>query len=67
MLNFEVCGMTRGHSEEAVTRAVKSVDPAAKVTVERAVGRVSVECATDAQAVKQAIKHEGYTVQATQA
>ena len=66
MLNFQVSGMTCGHCEAAVTRAVKSVDPAAKVTVERAVGRVSVESATDAQAVKQAIEREGYTVQATQ-
>ena len=66
MLDFQVSGMTCGHCEKAVTRAVKSVDPAAKVTVERAAGRVSVESETDAQALKQVIEDEGYTVKAAQ-
>lgn len=62
MLNLEVEGMTCGHCEQAVTRAVRSVDPAAKVAVDRSAGRVSVESAGDAQAIRQAIAGEGYTV-----
>ncbi|WP_375262681.1 heavy-metal-associated domain-containing protein [Palleronia sp.] len=40
-MDFEVEGMTCGHCERAVTRAVHSVDPAAKVTVDRSAGRAT--------------------------
>lgn len=62
MLNLEVEGMTCGHCERAVTKAVHSVDPAAKVAVDRSSGHVAVESAGDPQAVRQAIEAEGYTV-----
>jgi copper chaperone len=60
---FKVSGLSCGHCEIAVTRAVQSVDPAARVTVERAAGRVSVESHADPQAVRKAIESEGYAVE----
>ena len=63
MLELQVNGMTCGHCEKAVTRAVQWVDPNAKVTVERAAGRVSVDSGADPQTLKQAIEAEGYTVE----
>lgn len=62
MLDFQVEGMTCGHCEQAVTRAVQSVDPNAKVAVDRSSGRVAVESASDAQTIRRAIEGEGYTV-----
>ena len=62
MLDFEVEGMTCGHCEQAVTRAVQSVDPVAKVAVDRSSGRVTVQSTRDAQAIRKAIEGEGYTV-----
>jgi copper chaperone len=64
MPDLQVNGMTCGHCEKAVTRAVHSVDPAAEVNVERASGRVSVESHADAAVLKQAIEAEGYSVEA---
>jgi copper chaperone len=64
MLNFQVSGMTCGHCEQAVARAVRAVDPAAKLTVDRASGRVSIDTGVDPQAMRRAIEGEGYAVQA---
>jgi copper chaperone len=63
MLELQVSGMTCGHCEKAVTRAVHSVDPAATIKVDRSAGRVSAETDADPQVVKQAIEAEGYTVE----
>jgi hypothetical protein len=41
---------------------VQSVDPAARVTVDRTADRVVVESAADAAAVQRAIEAEGYVV-----
>ena len=41
--NFHVQGMTCGHCEKAVTQAVQSVDPQAKVTIDRPTGKVEVQ------------------------
>ncbi len=62
MVDFRVEGMTCGHCEQAVTRAVQSVDPAARVTVDRTADRVAVESAADADALRRAIEAEGYAV-----
>lgn len=50
--------MTCGHCE----KAVQTVDPDAQVAVNRPSGRVSVQSAKDAQAIRQAIGDEGYSV-----
>ena len=60
MLDLKVEGMTCGHCEAAVTRAIRGVDPAAKVTVERDADRVVVESSAEPAAVLEAIQTEGY-------
>ena len=60
MLEFEVGGMTCGHCEATVQRAVRAVDPAATVEVDRSAGRVAIVTAADPAAVAAAIEAEGY-------
>lgn len=60
--SFNVQGMTCGHCERAVTQAVKTLDPQAAVTIDRAAGRVEVDSAQPRQAIAAAIAEEGYTV-----
>lgn len=59
---FTVTGMTCGHCEKAVTRALQQVDPKAQVQIERAQNRVEVVSAQERAALEQAIAQEGYTV-----
>ncbi len=60
---FDVKGMTCGHCERAVTQAVKAVDPAAEVKIDRAVGKVEVQTDQAREVIAQAIAEEGYAVQ----
>ena len=59
---FTVTGMTCGHCEKAVTRAVKQLDPQAEVTIDRAADTVQVQSAAAREALSDAIAHEGYAV-----
>ena len=59
-----VTGMTCGHCEKAVTRAVQALDPAAQVTIDRATNRVEVVSEQPHEVLAQAIADEGYTVSA---
>lgn len=61
---FQVQGMTCGHCERAVTRAVKQVDPQAEVKIDRPAGRVEVQTSQPRDALAKAIAEEGYTVAA---
>ena len=61
---FTVTGMTCGHCENAVTRAVKQVDPQAEVSIDRAANRVEVHSEQPRERLSQAIAEEGYTVAA---
>jgi copper chaperone len=61
---FQVQGMTCGHCERAVTQAVRSVDPQAEVTIDRASGQVRVQSDQPGQAIANAITQEGYPVTA---
>jgi copper chaperone len=62
-MELSVQGMTCGHCEAAVERAVRGVDPAAAVTIDRVAGRVRIDNATaDPAALRQAIEAEGYQV-----
>jgi copper chaperone len=61
-MEFRVEGMTCGHCEAAVERAVRGVDPEASVAVDRAAGRVRIESRADPAALRQAIEAEGYQV-----
>ena len=59
---FNVQGMTCGHCEKAVTKAVQSVDPQAKVTIDRPAGKVEVQSSQPREAIAHAIAEEGYEV-----
>ena len=61
---FNVQGMTCGHCERAVTQAVKSVDPAAEVKIDRTTGKVDVQSDQPHEAIARAIAEEGYAVTA---
>ncbi len=62
--NFTVTGMTCGHCEKAVVRAVKQVDPQADVKIDRTQNLVQVESAQPREALATAIAEEGYAVAA---
>ena len=59
---FTVTGMTCGHCEKAVTRALQQVDPQATVLIDRTQNRVQVESTHNREALSQAIAEEGYAV-----
>jgi copper chaperone len=59
---FTVTGMTCGHCEKAVTRALKQVDPQAEVSIDRAANQVVVQSAQARELLAKAIAEEGYEV-----
>lgn len=61
---FEVTGMTCGHCEKAVTRAIKQIDPQAEVQIERTQNKVIVQSQQPRDALARAIADEGYAVAA---
>lgn len=61
---FQVQGMTCGHCEMAVKKAIARLDPEAKVAIDRAAGKVDVESAKPRTDIAQVIAEEGYTVAA---
>ena len=61
---FTVQGMTCGHCERAVTRAVLQIDPQAQVKIDRTAHRVEVQSTQPRDAVAKAIAEEGYQVAA---
>ncbi|MDP1657441.1 MAG: heavy-metal-associated domain-containing protein [Hylemonella sp.] len=61
---FEVTGMTCGHCEKAVTRAIQQLDPQAQVKIDRSQNRVDVQSEQPREVLAQAIAEEGYAVAA---
>jgi copper chaperone len=59
---FTVTGMTCGHCEKAVTRAITRIDPQAQVQIDRAANHVQVETEKPRQDIAKAISEEGYQV-----
>lgn len=59
---FQVQGMTCGHCEMAVKRAVLQLDPAAQIQIDRAHGKVDIESEQPREALARAMADEGYTV-----
>ena len=59
---FTVTGMTCGHCEKAVTRALQQVDPQAQVQIDRSQNLVQVESSQPREALAHAIAEEGYAV-----
>jgi len=61
---FAVSGMTCGHCEKAVMRAVKQADPNAEVKIDRSLGKVDVVSEQPRELLVKAIVEEGYEVAA---
>jgi copper chaperone len=61
---FTVTGMTCGHCEKAVTRAVKQLDPQAEVRIDRPNNKVEVQSGQPRDALARVIAEEGYVVAA---
>ena len=61
---FAVQGMTCGHCEKAVTSAIKTLDPQAEVRIDRSQNRVEVASEQPRDTLAEAIREEGYTVDA---
>lgn len=63
MPSFDVRGMSCGHCVKAVTNAIHDIDPAARVEVDLAAGRVEVESVQPASTIARAIVDAGYEAQ----
>ena len=61
---FTVTGMTCGHCEKAVTRALQQVDPQAEVRIDRSRNLVEVQSQQPRESLARAIAEEGYAVAA---
>jgi len=61
---FQVQGMTCGHCEMAVKKAILRLDPEAKVSIDRPAGKVEVESAKAHEELAHVIADEGYSVTA---
>ena len=60
---FTVTGMTCGHCEAAVTRAIRRLDPEAQVRIDRGHNRVEVDTSRlTREALASAIREDGYEV-----
>ena len=59
---FTVTGMTCGHCEKAVDKAIHQVDPQAVVSIERSTGKVRIESSQAREPLAQAIVAQGYGV-----
>jgi copper chaperone len=59
---FTVEGMTCGHCEKAVTKALLALDAQAKVLIDRLQNRVQVVSEQNRVTLAQAIAEEGYRV-----
>lgn len=57
-----VQGMTCGHCEMAVKKAITRLDPEAKVTIDRTHNRVEVNSQLSRETLVKTIVEEGYTV-----
>jgi copper chaperone len=61
---FNVEGMSCGHCEKAVTKALLALDPQAKVVIDRSQNKVKVDSGQSREALAKAIADEGYRVAA---
>ncbi len=59
---FQVQGMTCGHCEMAVKKAITRLDPAAKVTIDRPLEKVDIQSDQPKDRLIRVITDEGYAV-----
>ncbi len=62
MIQFTVEGMSCGHCVGAINRAVKAVDPDARVSADVSTQAVSIESGADKDELRDAIEEAGYPV-----
>lgn len=62
-MEFTIPAMSCGHCVGAVTRAVKSLDPAAQVNIDLASKKVVVQSSQDQSTVAAALAEAGYPAQ----
>ncbi|GLZ87945.1 hypothetical protein Pres01_39960 [Metapseudomonas resinovorans] len=60
MFVLEVSGMGCGSCVSKITKAIQAADSEAKVTVDRAAGKVTVESAIGADRVRELVETQGY-------
>lgn len=60
MLKLKIPDMSCGHCASTIDKAVKSVDPAARVTVDLGSSTVAVDTRADETAIRDVIKSAGY-------
>ena len=61
---FTVEGMTCGHCEKAVTKALLALDAQAKIVIDRTQNKVQIDSEKPRDALAKAIAEEGYRVAA---
>lgn len=59
---FTVTGMTCGHCEMAVTRAIKQLDNDAQIKIDRTQNLVEIKSSQTREALASVIRQEGYAV-----
>jgi len=60
MLKLNIPEMTCGHCASIVTKALRSVDPQARIDIDLATKKVSVTSSADADALGAALQEAGY-------
>ena len=59
-MEFDIPAMTCGHCVKAVTQTVQSLDPDAKISVELASKKLTLQTTKDRQTVATALTEAGY-------
>lgn len=62
-MEFDIQSMSCGHCASVITQTVKLVDPDAKVSVDLASKKVTVQTSEDRQTVAAALTEAGYPTQ----
>lgn len=60
MLKLKVSDMSCGHCASTIEKAVKSVDPTARVEIDLGASTVAVESRADKTAIRDVIRSAGY-------
>lgn len=63
MFNLKVTGMGCGSCVSKITKAIQALDQDARVEVDRAAGKVTVESTESAEAIRELIQELGYVAQ----